>query len=165
MRKVRKVKKAIKSIELIVFDFDGVMTDNTVYLDQNGVESVRVSRADGYGIQILKNLGYRILILSSERNPVVTARANKLNIDVIQGCKDKVTSLNEFLRKNRLLLDNTLYVGNDMNDFKVMKSVGLCAAPKDAHIKVRMISDIRLKTSGGYGVARELADLLENNYS
>jgi YrbI family 3-deoxy-D-manno-octulosonate 8-phosphate phosphatase len=152
------MNKRIKEIQLIVSDFDGVMTDNNVYLDQNGIEYVSVSRADGYGIQILKELGYAILIISSEQNPVVSERAKKLNIDVIQGSKNKVICLNNFLTMNKITSDKVLYIGNDMNDFDVMKSVGLCASPKDAHIIIRKISDIKLKTSGGHGVIRELAE-------
>lgn len=155
------MNRRLRNIKLIVFDFDGVMTDNTVYLNQNGMEMVRLSRADGYGIQILKELGYLLLILSSEQNPVVYERAKKLNIDVIHGSSNKTISLRNFLLKTQISSEEVLYVGNDMNDYEVMKFVGLCASPKDAVSKIRKLSDIRLKSVGGQGVVHELATLLK----
>ena len=80
-----RIEKKIKLIELFVYDFDGVMTDNKVYIDQNGIEMVQVNRADGLGIAELKKMGYKQIILSTEKNSVVAARANKLGIGYLQG--------------------------------------------------------------------------------
>ena len=109
-------KKQLRQIKLAVFDFDGVMTDDTVYIDQFGHEMVRVSRADGLAINILKNRGVSLLILSSEINQVVEKRAEKLNIPVLHGMSDKVAALKQYVIDNGIDLQQTLYVGNDLND-------------------------------------------------
>ena len=159
----RKVKKKIQNVKTIIFDFDGVMTDNTVIVDQNGKESVTVSRADGLGIGILKKLGYTLLILSSEANSVVHVRANKLGIECIQGADNKGEILKDYAKKVEAQLNEIMYVGNDLNDIPAMEIVGLSVCPNDAHNCARKIADIVLKSRGGNGVVRELADIL-NKY-
>ena len=148
------------SIDLIVYDFDGVMTNNTVILDENGVESVVVNRADGLGIGMIKNAGLRQIILSTEKNKVVSARAKKLNIECFQDSKDKKLALTEYCAANNILLSNVLFIGNDINDQEAMQSVGIPVCPNDAHPQIKEISKIKLKKNGGEGVIRELADLL-----
>ena len=153
------IKNLLKLIRLVVFDFDGVMTDDTVYIDQFGHEMVRVSRADGLAINILKKQGLSLLVLSTEDNPVVEKRAEKLDIPVLHSVGDKATALKQYVRKNGFDLRETLYVGNDLNDIEVMEIVGVSVSPSNANRAVRKISKIKLKTSGGSGVIRELADL------
>ena len=159
----RKTKKKIQRIRTVIFDFDGVMTNNTVMLDQDGKESVIVSRADGMGVGILKKLGYKLLILSSESNPVVHARASKLGIECIQGAEDKGEILKSYAEEHDINNAEMMYVGNDLNDISAIKIVGCSVCPKDAHYCVKKMSDVVLKTSGGMGVVRELADIL-NKY-
>lgn len=153
------IKNQLKLIELAVFDFDGVMTDDTVYIDQFGHEMVRVSRADGLAINILKKRGLSLLILSTEVNPVVEKRAEKLNIPVLHGVADKAAALKQYVLDNGFDLRETLYVGNDLNDIEVMKIVGVSVSPSNANRAVRKISKIKLKTPGGSGAIRELVDL------
>ena len=153
------IKNQLKLIRLVVFDFDGVMTDDTVYIDQFGHEMVRVSRADGLAINILKKRGLSLLILSTEVNPVVEKRAEKLDVPVLKGVVDKVASLKQYVIDCGFDLRETLYVGNDLNDIEVMKIVGISVSPSNANRAVRKISRIKLKTPGGSGVIRELADL------
>lgn len=153
------IKKQLQLIRLVIFDFDGVMTDDMVYIDQFGHEMVRVSRADGLAINILKKKGLSLLILSAEINLVVKKRAEKLNIPVLQGVADKATTIKQYVIDNGFDLRETLYVGNDLNDIKVMKIVGISASPSNASQAVRKISKIKLKTPGGSGVIRELLDL------
>lgn len=148
-------------IELIVYDFDGVMTDNTVIVDQNGKEAVRVNRADGLGVDLFRNRGIKQIILSTESNKVVKARGKKLKLPVIQGSKDKLGSLAEYCRKNTINRKKVLYVGNDMNDYKVMRSACIAACPSDAHKEIKKISDIITKSKGGEGVIRELAGIFD----
>lgn len=147
-------------IKLIVFDFDGVMTDNRVLVSEDGVESVFVSRADGMGVLILKQKGIPMVILSTEKNKVVSTRAEKLNIPVLQGVDKKEEVLAAYCESRHIALDKVLYVGNDINDLAAMKLCGTVAVPQDAHECVKDIADIILETNGGYGVVRELADLL-----
>ena len=127
---VRKLKYS--NIKVVVMDFDGVHTNDTLILDQNGVESVQVSRADGLGCGLLKSSGYKLLILTREENPVVLMRAKKLKIDIINGVKDKILVLKEWCKKNNLKKDQVAYIGNDMNDLECLKWAGLAMIPAGA---------------------------------
>ncbi len=147
-------------VSLLVYDFDGVLTDNTVYVDQHGTETVRVHRGDGLAISLLKKAGYKQLILSTETNPVVTKRAEKLGIPVIQGSSNKTDTLHTYCKKNNIDLQTILYVGNDINDFNVMQSVKYKICPADAVDSIKDISDVILTTKGGNGVIRDLYDKL-----
>ncbi|MDC1450359.1 HAD hydrolase family protein [Candidatus Thioglobus sp.] len=148
----------IDNVQVFVFDFDGVLTNNLVHLDQDGKEFVTCSRSDGLAFDVLRKLNKSVYILSTERNSVVTARANKLNIKAIQGVSNKVKSLSEAAKKDNFEMQNVLYVGNDLNDYKVMQSCGFSVCPSDSHQKIKEISDIILETTGGNGVVRELLE-------
>jgi len=147
-------------INLIVYDFDGVMTDNKVYVNQDGNEMVQVNRADGLGVAEIKKLGIEQIIISTEKNPVVTARTNKLGIYCLQGIDNKKEALIDYCKKNDFELQYTVYVGNDINDKEVMKIAGITYCPADAHGSIKKISKYILKAKGGDGVARELLDLI-----
>ena len=149
-----------KEIKLIISDFDGVMTDNRVLVDENGKEAVFVNRSDGLGIGILKKKGIDIIILSTEKNPVVSARARKLNIECIQGVDDKARAIETIAKEKSISLDNIAYIGNDLNDLEAMKMVGLKIAPTDAYQEILDIADITTNAKGGYGVIREVSNLL-----
>ena len=148
----------IDNIAVFVFDFDGVLTNNMVYLDQNGKESVSCSRGDGLAFDALRKLKKTVYILSTEKNTVVSARAKKLQISVVQGVENKVTGIQEIIKKENCKMENILYVGNDLNDYRVMSICGFTACPADSHKKIKQISGIVLKTNGGYGVVRELLE-------
>ena len=150
----------LPKFDLLVYDFDGVLTDNTVYVDQNGIETVRVNRADGLAISMLKNEGRTQLILSTETNPVVSKRAEKLGIPVIQGSESKLICLKNYCNAHNINLKNVLYIGNDINDYEVMTEVGYKICPADAHKSITKISDMVLSSKGGYGVIREFYDVL-----
>jgi len=147
-------------IELIVYDFDGVMTDNKVYFDQNGNETVKVNRGDGLGIAEIKKMGIEQIIISTEKNPVVSARAKKLDISCLQGVDNKEVVLMDYCKNNNIDLQNVAYVGNDINDKEAMKISGFTFCPADAHERIKTISDHTLKTNGGDGVVRELLDFI-----
>jgi len=149
-------------IELIVYDFDGVMTDNTALIGEDGKELVRVNRSDGLGINIIREKGVQQLILSTERNQVVSARADKVGLPVIHGVQDKRLVLEAYCKENGFDPQHTLYVGNDTNDMEVMKYVGISVAPADAHHSILGIATVVLKTRGGDGVIRELADRINS---
>jgi 3-deoxy-D-manno-octulosonate 8-phosphate phosphatase (KDO 8-P phosphatase) len=152
----------IKNIELIIYDFDGVMTDNKVYFDQNGIEMVQVNRADGLGVSEIKKLDINQIIISTEKNPVVSMRAKKLGIFCLQGIEDKELAINNYCEKNNIKLDRVLFVGNDINDKKAMELSGVAICPNDAHESIKFISDYVLNKNGGDGIVRELLDLLIN---
>lgn len=144
----------------IIFDFDGVFTDNKVYLSQDGIESVRCDRGDGMGVELLRNEGMPMLILSKEVNPVVKARAKKLKVECLQGIDNKVPALTIWAGKKNLSLNECAYLGNDINDIGCMQSVGLPIATADAHPLAQKAAKIILKSKGGCGAVRELADAL-----
>jgi YrbI family 3-deoxy-D-manno-octulosonate 8-phosphate phosphatase len=148
----------LDDINAFVFDFDGVLTNNFVQIDENGTESVSCSRADGLAFDVLKKLNKSVYILSTEKNLVVKARAKKLKIPAIQGVSDKVEAIKKLVDENHYNLQNILYVGNDLNDYQVMKLCGFSVCPADSHSKIKEISGIVLKTNGGNGIVRELLE-------
>lgn len=149
----------LAGIRMYVFDFDGVFTDNTVYVREDGVESVGCSRADGLGIERLRRHGIEAAVLSSEDNPVVAARCRKLKIPVAQGLKDKGSALRQLARSKGLLLDQIAYVGNDLNDMECFRIARAAIAPADAHPDVRKAASLVLRRRGGAGAVREVCDL------
>jgi 3-deoxy-D-manno-octulosonate 8-phosphate phosphatase (KDO 8-P phosphatase) len=148
----------LDDIDAFVFDFDGVLTNNLVQMDENGRESVSCSRLDGLAFDVLRKINKSVYILSTEENPVVTMRAKKLKIPVIQGVSDKVIAIKELACKNNYNLKNILYVGNDLNDYLVMKICGHTACPIDSHPAIKKISNYILNSKGGKGVIRELLE-------
>lgn len=156
----RDNKTALSKIQLIVYDFDGVMTDNKVIIDQFGNEGVKVDRSDGLAISKIKNMGIKQIILSSEKNSVVQKRADKLGIPCLYGKDNKKEILEEHLNKNHISKDKVIFVGNDVNDIEVMNYVGYPIAPNDAHEEIKKIARITTKSKGGSGVVRELLDMI-----
>ena len=150
-------------LKLLVYDFDGVMTNNKVYVDQKGKETVQVNRSDGLAISEIKKLKIKQIILSTEKNPVVKKRAEKLQIPCIQSVDDKKSVLINYLKSMKIKLDEIGYIGNDINDLEVMKLVGFKFCPKDSHSSIREISDHVMEAKGGDGVIRELLDFLNKN--
>ncbi len=148
----------MKNVVLIVFDFDGVMTDNRVLVHQSGQEGVWCHRGDGWGIARLKEAGVEVLVLSTERNPVVAARCRKLGIEAVQGCDDKLAALQRLARGRNLGLGQIAYVGNDLNDLACMQWVGWPIAVADAVPEVRGLAKWVTRLSGGRGAVREVAD-------
>ncbi|MET0829641.1 MAG: acylneuraminate cytidylyltransferase [Microbacterium sp.] len=145
-------------VAAVVTDFDGVHTDDTVLTDADGRESVRVSRTDGMGIARLRRAGVPVLILSSETNPVVSARARKLRVDVRQGVEDKAAALREWAETQRVALSRVAYIGNDINDLACLELVGYPVAVPEAHPLVLASARVIVSRAGGHGAVRELAD-------
>ena len=145
-------------IDAFIFDFDGVLTNNIVHLDQDGKESVSCNRGDGLAFDVLRKLKKSSYILSTENNSVVTARANKLKIPALQGIGDKVKEIKKLAMKEGFDLQNVLYVGNDLNDYRVMKLCGYTACPSDSHETIKGFATVVLKTKGGNGIVRELLE-------
>ncbi|MDB2636297.1 HAD hydrolase family protein [Alphaproteobacteria bacterium] len=153
---------SLDKIEAFIFDFDGVLTNNFVYVDQEGKETVRCSRADGLAFDVLRKLNIPSFILSSETNPVVKIRADKLKIQAILGIANKEIVIKDLAKKNNYNLKNLIYIGNDLNDYQAMKICGYSICPADSHSKIKEISTFTLQSNGGNGVARELLEDIFN---
>ena len=153
----------VNDIELLIYDFDGVMTDNTVFIFQDGAEAVRVNRSDGLAVSILKEKGVKQVIISTEMNPIVKARAKKVGIPCIQGVGDKLEAVKAYLNKKRIDKRNVVFIGNEINDMAAMQYVGIPIAPADSYPEIRKIAKKVLKTKGGHGVIREfLANVIKD---
>ena len=151
---------SLDDFDLFVFDFDGVLTDNMVLIDATGVELVRCCRSDGLAFDGLRCLGKSVLILSTEVNSVVEARARKLQVPVVYGVKDKAAALRHYCSEASFSLDRTFYTGNDINDLDVMKIVGMTACPADSHGAVADAATYKLSVNGGSGVVREIIEAI-----
>jgi len=149
-----------ESVDLVVLDFDGVMTDDRVWVDGEGREAVAAHRGDGWGLARLRERGVQVVVLSTERNPVVTARCQKLGLPVVQGVEDKAAALTALLAERRVDPSHTLYLGNDVNDLACFPIVGCALVVADAHSEVKARADLILSRPGGQGAVRELCDLL-----
>jgi D-sedoheptulose 7-phosphate isomerase len=151
---------SMTDISLVVFDFDGVMTDNRVRVHQSGDEAVWCHRGDGLGIARLREAAFDVIVLSTETNPVVAARCRKLNIQAIQSCDDKLTALQRLAAERGLSAGQIAYVGNDINDLACMEWVGWPIAVADALPSVRAVAKWVTRLPGGGGAVREVADRL-----
>jgi YrbI family 3-deoxy-D-manno-octulosonate 8-phosphate phosphatase len=157
-----EIKDLIRKIRLIAFDFDGVFTDNMVYVFENGSEAVRCFRSDGMGLKKLKELGIVTAIISTESNPVVSARAQKLKIQCFQNCEDKRKTLECLAEEIGISLAEIAFVGNDINDRACLTCVGFPIVVQDAHPDVVPLAAYCTKTRGGFGAVREVCDLFEH---
>lgn len=155
------LEEHIRAIRLVAFDFDGVFTDNMVYVSEDGSETVRCFRGDGLGLSKLERAGIETVIISTETNPVVSARSRKLGIRCIQGCEDKCAALKTIAEKRGLSLTEVAFVGNDINDLACLTAVGLPVVVRDAHPDVIPYARYRTRSPGGHGAVREICDLLE----
>jgi YrbI family 3-deoxy-D-manno-octulosonate 8-phosphate phosphatase len=147
-------------VRLVVFDFDGVFTDNGVWIGEGGEEFVRCDRSDGLGLAMLRDSEIPALVLSTETNPVVSARCLKLRIPVEQGIVDKGRRLREILTERSIDPSEVVYVGNDVNDASCLQMAGVAVVVHDAHPDVLALADVVLTRSGGHGAVREMCDLL-----
>ena len=149
-----------ENLEALVLDFDGVFTNNKVFVFQDGREAVLCNRSDGWGIDQLKKNGLKVLILSTEANPVVQARADKLGIPCLHGLQEKGAILQDWIEEHNIDPCQVVYVGNDVNDLTCMALVGCATAVADAHPMVLEAADLILERDGGEGAIREICDLI-----
>ncbi len=157
-------------IHTIAFDFDGVFTNNKVYVTQEGLELVRCDRGDGLGINFLQScirrgvLNAEVFILSKEPNPVVLARAKKLKLECRHGVSDKLAFMDEYLASRNLGQQDPyrglVFLGNDLNDLPLMSRGGWSVAPEDAHPKVKEMASAVLPWRGGEGFVRAFVERL-----
>lgn len=156
---MRALDALVRDIRLIVFDFDGVFTDNTVLVSEDGKESVTCWRGDGLGLRELRRLGIDAYVLSMETNPVVSKRCQKLHVPLRQGCTDKGAAIAQLAAERKLELRQMAYVGNDINDLECLRMVGLPIVVSDAHPSVVQAGKWRTTLPGGRGAVREVCDM------
>jgi N-acylneuraminate cytidylyltransferase len=149
-----------EQIEMVVFDFDGVMTDNRVWVDENGHEQVAANRSDSEGLAQMRKAGVKAMVLSKETNPVVAARCRKLDLPMLQGINDKATVLRNYLKEQQVDPHHVVYLGNDTNDLPCFEVVGCAVAVADSQPVVLRQADLVLSRSGGHGAVRELCDMI-----
>jgi YrbI family 3-deoxy-D-manno-octulosonate 8-phosphate phosphatase len=147
-------------VELVVFDFDGVMTDDRVWVDQEGHEMVAANRRDGLGIAMLLKASIPAVVISTEPNPVVATRCRKLGLPVMQGIGDKAAALRQLLAERQVQPEHVVYLGNDVNDLPCFPLVGCAVVTADANPEVGRQADLVLSHKGGYGAVRELCERL-----
>tara|TARA_Y100001933_G_C18664281_1_gene424154 strand:+ start:80 stop:628 length:549 start_codon:yes stop_codon:yes gene_type:complete len=164
--------KNLKEFHTLIFDFDGVFTNNKVYLNENGIEQIRCDRGDGLGLKILNSyikkyhLNLEIYILSKEKNKVVNVRAKKLGIKCFQGIDEKL----KFMKNNFFerfgdvenINQGLIYVGNDINDLESMLYAGYSICPKDSHDLIKKYANVILERNGGDGFVRECIEHIIN---
>jgi YrbI family 3-deoxy-D-manno-octulosonate 8-phosphate phosphatase len=155
-------KQMPETIKLIISDFDGVVTDNSVITDQDGKESVLASRSDSMHIKTLKEKGIDFMILSSEPNNVVQARAKKMGVESIHGIgmQAKGQVMRDVLNQKNIKAEEVIYVGNDLNDLPCFEIAGWCVAVADAYPEVIRAADFVLTKNGGHGAIRELCEII-----
>ena len=147
-----------KKVDLVIYDFDGVITDNKVYVSQDGCETVCVKRSDGLAISWLRKNAIQQVIFSTETNLVVRARAGKLGLHCFSGINDKGSSFAQILSEFDALPENTIMIGNDINDLSALALAGFSACPKDGHPIVLDQVDAIIDKNGSEGVVRAFAD-------
>jgi 3-deoxy-D-manno-octulosonate 8-phosphate phosphatase (KDO 8-P phosphatase) len=155
---VTELQPLLRRVRLAVFDFDGVFTDNRVWVNEAGDELLAFSRSDGLGLRRLDEVGVRYLIVSTEPNPIVSARAVKLNAECVQGVDDKLAVVFERTEELGVALEDTAYIGNDVNDADCLRAVGVPVVPADAWPEVRPLAKWVLSRPGGAGCVREFCD-------
>jgi 3-deoxy-D-manno-octulosonate 8-phosphate phosphatase (KDO 8-P phosphatase) len=148
----------LTTVRFAVFDFDGVFTDNRVWTNDRGEESIASWRGDALGLRRLDEVGVEYLILSTEVNEAVGARARKIRATCLQAVEDKLPVLEEEASRRGVALEDTAYLGNDVNDASCLGAVGLPVVPADAWPEVVPLARLVLTRDGGHGCVREFCD-------
>lgn len=154
-----------RKVKLLVMDFDGVMSDNRVWIDEVGKESIAANRSDGLGMEMLLKTDVRAVVLSKEENPVIARRCEKMGIPYKKGVDNKGKALQELFVEYEVLAEESIFVGNDTNDLPCFPLVGCAFAVADSHPEVQRQADRVLQNKGGYGAVREVCDLILANNS
>ena len=160
MKITDELARKFSATKFLAFDFDGVFTDNLVYTSETGEESVACWRSDGLGLSAVRKIGIPAWVISTEKNPVVSKRCQKLGIECIQDCDDKLSVLVELLGKYQCEIENAIFVGNDINDSECLRRVGLPVIVADSHPDIHHLAHYKTKKSGGKGAVREVCDLI-----
>ena len=159
----KKLLDKLKKIKLLALDFDGVLTDGYVYINQQGEETVRCSRKDSLGTNILQAIGIYVVVISKEVNPIVEMRCKKMKVDCyygVQDGKDKLSILKFYALERTISLDEIVYIGDDVNDIECIQAVGVGVTVADGHPDCKAIADYIMKRRGGEHAVREVCDLI-----
>ena len=161
---LKKIIQKCRKIKLIISDVDGVLTDGGMYYSKTGEVMKKFNAKDGMGVELLRKK-IKIVLMTKERSQIVLKRAKKIKVDqVYTGIKNKELLLPKICVKYKISKNEIAYIGDDVNDFNIMKQIGLSAVPSDGNEKIKNISDYVCKTKGGDGAFRELVDLILSNY-
>jgi YrbI family 3-deoxy-D-manno-octulosonate 8-phosphate phosphatase len=164
LRSMRELMPRLAKIKLVIFDFDGVFTDNRVVVNEDGREAVVCNRSDGLGIGMLREAGVEVVVLTAELNPAPLRRCEKLKIACVQVEKHKLPALEKILADRKIEPAAAAYVGNDVNDLPCMDYLtqrgGLAITVADAHPQVRAKVRAATRLPGGAGAVREVIDWL-----
>jgi 3-deoxy-D-manno-octulosonate 8-phosphate phosphatase (KDO 8-P phosphatase) len=148
-------------IELVVLDVDGCLTDGKITYDSNGVESKSFDVQDGLAIATWIRMGKKVAIITGRKSTIVEKRANELKIShLYQGITDKKKKLDELLKELNLNYSQVSAIGDDLNDYKMLSSVGLSFTPNNGTIFIKDIVDIVLEKNGGNGAVREMIEFI-----
>ena len=161
---LKKIIQKCRKIKLIISDVDGVLTDGGMYYSKTGEVMKKFNAKDGMGVELLRKK-IKFVLMTKERSQIVLKRAKKIKVDqVYTGIKNKELLLPKICMKYKISKNEIAYIGDDVNDFNIMKQIGLSAVPSDGNEKIKNISDYVCKTKGGDGAFRELVDLILSNY-
>ena len=157
----RKLLSKIKDVKILLTDVDCVLTDGGMYYDKSGDIMKKFHTRDGMGVTLLRKKGIPTIIVTKESTVMVRKWAKNMKIEKIyDGILNKAEILPEVCKFYELESNNVAYIGDDVNDLELLKSVGFSAVPNDAILEAREIADYICKTNGGNGVLREIANLL-----
>lgn len=153
-------EQLFSKITTFIFDYDGVMTDGTVYISPEGLDLRTSNVKDGYALQLAIKLGYNVAVISGALCNTITPRLKRLGLsDIFVGVPDKVVKLKEYMQQKGIQPEQVLYMGDDIPDYRTMCLVGLPAAPADAVPEIKSISRYLCKQTGGKGCVREVIEL------
>jgi YrbI family 3-deoxy-D-manno-octulosonate 8-phosphate phosphatase len=157
----KKIFLKCKKIKLMINDVDGVLTDGCMYYSENGELLKKFNTRDGMGVELLRNASIKTIFLTGENSKITKKRAKKIGVDkCFLNIKHKESKLDEICKIFKIKYENIAYIGDDINDFKIMKLSNLSAAPNDAIPEIKSICNYICKTKGGYGAFREFADFI-----
>ncbi|NLI15070.1 MAG: HAD-IIIA family hydrolase [candidate division Zixibacteria bacterium] len=158
---IKRFWEKLSQIKMVIFDVDGVLTDNAVYIGPDGFELKRFNIADGLGIHIAQKHGIRVALLSGRQSSATTARAKELGIeDVYQDSSRKLDNYNALKSRYHITDGEILFVGNDLIDIPIMEICGVAVAVPDSPKSVLKAALYVTQAPGGYGVAREIIDMI-----
>ena len=158
---VSDIKKKLKKIRLVITDVDGVLTDGGIFYSKNGEFLKKFNTRDSMGMELLLNCGIKTVMLTRENSEIVKKRAKKIKIaELYSNVADKKSILPKILKNYNVRIDEIAYIGDDINDLEIMRSIGFAATPNDGNIEVKKISNYICKMKGGEGAFREIADLI-----
>jgi YrbI family 3-deoxy-D-manno-octulosonate 8-phosphate phosphatase len=157
-----KPKEKLAGIRLLALDFDGIFTDNRVFIDDAGREMVVCDRGDSLGLKMLRERRpeIRIFVISKETSGVVKARCDKLKIPALTGIDDKPAALKELMATEGVAPGETAFMGNDLNDVECIRMAGIGIAPADGVGEARKAADLVTRHKGGLGAIREVTDII-----